>query len=289
LREVVLLKDVKVEPMLCYNMECWNNGCSFSGVYLPRFGHAPFVAFSAFSSVIEDMDLSSNVTLTEVKRKAIEFCSLNFREVRILYPSVDLAYLSNHCFDLTYMYVLLAQGYGFSENQSKIIFSKEVKGQEISWTLGSLLYDSNVMPWDIVQRDKGCVVAYALLATSFVAILLLSVGVLVIYRKYKNQFEYDSIQQKNDEVVFEEEDLEQQERDQHKEGQPDPDQAFAEEGEGDRASPRSASPLNHPNQTIQNWDNADESGEAFRSWYQASTPATPAQNELVPVTDALLT
>ncbi len=132
--------------------ECWTNVCSFSGVYLPRYGNHTFYAFSAFGRLFESLDLPLNMTLNELSALSTRLCSTRFDLLMMQYSQIDPTYLRNYCFLSTWMYIILADGYGLNRNTTQVVFKTAIEGKEFTWTLGSVIYEANNYPlgtWDI--------------------------------------------------------------------------------------------------------------------------------------------
>merc|ERR1719336_1390106 len=58
-------------------------------------------------------------------------------------------FLNTFCRSMTYIYVLLHFGYGFPETNTPIIFTTSHNGVSLSWTQGSILRDSNWLPYEV--------------------------------------------------------------------------------------------------------------------------------------------
>jgi hypothetical protein len=50
-----------------------------------------------------------------------------------------------------YIVTLLRDGYHFDENARDIIFTSKINGNDVGWALGAMLYEANLLPFDIVR------------------------------------------------------------------------------------------------------------------------------------------
>ena len=105
-----------------------------------------FFAFSAFYYTTNFLNLPENATISDWINSAEEFCQLDYKELEERYGnSSDWKYINDYCFNSAYyLNVLLA--YGFPQNQSRITFASSLKNVELSWTLGAMIYEANLLP-----------------------------------------------------------------------------------------------------------------------------------------------
>ena len=132
---------------------CFDNTCSFNGIYQPRFGNTTFLAFSKFAKVVTgDLELPRNATLKEIDLKTRVICGWNWQTLQDTYRYAKIDNLSKLCFNARYIFTVLYKGFGFPYEGQNIIFVRNILDLGISWALGSTLYEANAMPWDIDQR-----------------------------------------------------------------------------------------------------------------------------------------
>eukprot|EP00808_Paulinella_micropora_P024357 g60069.t1 len=139
--------------------ECFSNTCSFAGVYQPRYGSVAFVAFSGFQkAVVQNLGLPFDVSLLTLSRVADKVCSMSLEEVQSTYgnvpkppntlPLTDDDY-AGFCLQAQYVFSLLHHGYGMNELGTRILFLSEKDGFPLDWTLGSIIYEANALPFEI--------------------------------------------------------------------------------------------------------------------------------------------
>lgn len=129
---------------------CFDNTCSFDGIYQPRFGNVTFLAFSEFSKVVlRDLQLPSNATLKQIDLRTRELCKLNWQQLQDTYRYALVSDLSRACFNARYVFTVLYKGFGFPYEGTNLRFVRNLLGLDLSWALGSMLYEANAMPWDI--------------------------------------------------------------------------------------------------------------------------------------------
>eukprot|EP00483_Globobulimina_turgida_P005838 UN05848 len=111
-----------------------------------------FVAFSGFGYVINGLHLSENIDLAPFYYEdTVAICNMTFKQLNeSKYNTKDSRkYLDTYCRVNSYIYTLLHEGYGFNETNTPILFTNKFRDIDISWTQGSILRDSNWLPYDL--------------------------------------------------------------------------------------------------------------------------------------------
>eukprot|EP01084_Bolivina_argentea_P278832 476526_1 len=148
---------ILMRKLLVNDTKCYVNDCAFNGVYLAEIpDNMTFVAFSAFAYAVNGLHLSDNIDLgVFYYQDTIDICNMTFKELKdSKYNTSDsYDYLNTYCRLNTYIYTLLHEGYGFNETNTPIIFTNirmvnDTK-YDISWTQGSILRDSNWLPYEL--------------------------------------------------------------------------------------------------------------------------------------------
>ncbi|CAM9614117.1 unnamed protein product, partial [Ectocarpus fasciculatus] len=70
----------------------------------------------------------------------------------------NVPYLPKYCFMSSYVTTLLRDGYGFP-TEEPIHFVDEVGGYKVDWSLGSMLYEINALPWSYVPPSDPAAAA----------------------------------------------------------------------------------------------------------------------------------
>ena len=86
--------------------------------------------------------LDQNLSLPELERRAGAYCATDWQ--RILADNPDEGgrkYLPTYCFNAAYVVTLLTDGLGFPPATDRILTPRDVQGSEVSWVLGSFLFE----------------------------------------------------------------------------------------------------------------------------------------------------
>lgn len=125
------------------NRICPLKPCSFDGVYQPSlketFGDNDLYLFSYFYDRTHPMGIPSKFTLSHIKEVAEKVCSGKrdyFAASKEALQEID--HNPHLCMDLSYMYVLLREGYGISESRTLHTIST-IDGYETGWSLGAAI------------------------------------------------------------------------------------------------------------------------------------------------------
>lgn len=139
--------------LLMRDLPCLSPPCSVNGAHQPEIDHLQlrFVAISEFWYTLFDVHGMHQYDYQEFERASEEFCAIPWSTLMSdheenKFPHANLQRLEGQCFKAAWLVSLLHKGFGFplprNEVSPKIpIFTKEVNGTEISWTLGALLIE----------------------------------------------------------------------------------------------------------------------------------------------------
>ncbi|KAK2866461.1 hypothetical protein Q7C36_002517 [Tachysurus vachellii] len=125
---------------------CRYSRCSFNDVFQPpvkgRFG-----AFSAYYFVMNFLNVTTDNSLDDAKKKLGSYCTTHWNTLKQKHPGVKEKYLSEYCFSGTYIITLLEDGYKFTpEDWKNTNFIRTIKDSEAGWTLGYMLNLTNMIP-----------------------------------------------------------------------------------------------------------------------------------------------
>jgi apyrase len=122
-----------------FSRPCEGSDCSMMGVYQPPL-YGDFFGFSVFGYAASFFGLGQNLSLEELASRGNAFCGRDWQQTLALYPDqADSKYLPRYCYSAAHIVTLLADGYGFPMNTSRITTPSRVQGSEVSWVLGSLV------------------------------------------------------------------------------------------------------------------------------------------------------
>jgi hypothetical protein len=77
--------------------------------------------------------------LTELEEAGKSYCSAELKELKS-YQDYNEKYWPKYCFTAAYIAALLQTGYGFPKDTQQIMITNTLHGNEISWTLGAMIY-----------------------------------------------------------------------------------------------------------------------------------------------------
>lgn len=171
-------RQVGVGPLPVINPFAPGSSCSIAGQYQPPLeppaslgGGSPlrFMAFSTFSFLYEGLNLSYTAPLSELRSSCATVCNLDFATAKAAYTFRDFSELCIRC---AYAHTLLVEGYGLNSTVPGVV-TVAPSTPPVSWTLGSILYEANGLPFSVTAtapRDY----------TATVIALAVTLGVVVI-------------------------------------------------------------------------------------------------------------
>lgn len=68
------------------------------------------------------------------------------------HPYLYRYYLRSYCWLSIYTVALLHEGFGFPKHKTPIRWTKEIRGNDLTYALGAMLYEVNQLPWRL-SRD----------------------------------------------------------------------------------------------------------------------------------------
>jgi len=140
--------------------------CSINGQYQPRIpdinmnqthyksNFGEFLAFSNYYKVYTFLNLPTRSSLRALDEASRQICEMSYSElVEFNNDRLDEEDMTKMCFMSTYTFQTFRYGYGFKLDDV-VSAVKVVKGQKVGWALGSMLYEINTLPWDIVRNKE---------------------------------------------------------------------------------------------------------------------------------------
>ena len=113
---------------------------------------------SSFMLLKKFLQINEISTLNDWKEKGNMICKMTIDKLHSFYEMNSFAKdeshqefqknLPNFCFLVSYIIVLLQDGYHFPSDQ-KIMIIDQYNGNKVGWALGAILYEINELPWQI--------------------------------------------------------------------------------------------------------------------------------------------
>jgi Golgi nucleoside diphosphatase len=121
--------------------------------------HRTFIgSSSSFILLKKFLQINEISTLNDWKEKGNMICKMTIDKLHSYYEMNSFAKDENHqefqknlpnfCFLVSYIVVLLQDGYHFPSDQ-KIMIIDQYNGNKVGWALGAILYEINELPWQI--------------------------------------------------------------------------------------------------------------------------------------------
>eukprot|EP00439_Symbiodinium_sp_Y106_P078277 s499_g17.t1 len=134
----------KIAELFDKNAPCYLPHCTFNGRYQPTLGSRRFLAFSAFSWVVEALGLPAEATaLEDIETAARYVCKMDWAMLHERWQRLDEQALQSFCFSATYVVVLLHHGLGFDKKSHQILFTQAQDRGNISWARGAIIWEVN--------------------------------------------------------------------------------------------------------------------------------------------------
>lgn len=141
-----------------------DSDASFAGIYQPPLPIneteiGGFIATSNFADIWEFLDLDETSPIHSVKEKGEKICKMTLEELteynnNLKRGSVnDEEELAQMCFRSVFVFEMLTTGYGFPTDY-EITAVDTLNGYKLGWSLGSVLYEVNSLPWEIANSVK---------------------------------------------------------------------------------------------------------------------------------------
>lgn len=146
-------------PLLNRTRPCPKKPCSFNAVYQPRIDYetVEFYGFSEYWYSMHDvLRIGGQYSASSMRQAVEEFCSTRWstlvsRHSKGLYPFADDHRLKFQCFKAAWMTTVLHEGFKFPQNYSNLRSAFYIRGKEVQWTLGAILYRTRFLPLREVQ------------------------------------------------------------------------------------------------------------------------------------------
>lgn len=174
--------DALIDELLYRNTPCLTDNCSVNGAYQPELPKdITFFAFSGFANVVpyySDRDTTTNnnkYSYKDIVDISDNICKMNYQDFFAKYTNVAEKFRSRGCLSMLY-YTRLLKAYQFTSypNQSNIVIASQLEGTELSWTLGRMVYEANMLGYDRLTKKLPSAMTY------FAAIGILALVVAVL-------------------------------------------------------------------------------------------------------------
>lgn len=121
---------------------CAESPCSSMGVYQPAV-EGELYAFSAFYYAASFFGLEDSFSLERLEEAGNDYCARDWSELEATYRDRLAwdAYVPRHCFTAAYVVALLHDGYGLPMAGDRVRPVDRLEGQDVGWTLGSLVFE----------------------------------------------------------------------------------------------------------------------------------------------------
>ncbi|CAE7736930.1 ENTPD1, partial [Symbiodinium pilosum] len=134
----------KIAELFDKSAPCYLPHCTFNGRYQPTLGSRRFLAFSAFSWVVDALGLPAEATaLEDIETAARYVCKMDWTMLHERWQRLDEQALQSLCFSATYVVVLLHHGLGFDKKSHQILFTQAQDRGNISWARGAIIWEVN--------------------------------------------------------------------------------------------------------------------------------------------------
>jgi Golgi nucleoside diphosphatase len=177
---------------------CYTMTCSFNGVYQPALS-GKFIAFSSYAYTLNDLGYDKHSSINTLNVKFDALCSFNETELE-RNTSVPAKFVHYLCTTGMYMASLLTDGYGFDAHETSVTFENAIDQHEVGWTLGAVLYETNLLPWvvDTTNDDSNTMTITLLIIVSCVLAIITAV---LLYRLCKKDERFRSLSGQSDSLL----------------------------------------------------------------------------------------
>lgn len=151
----------RLEPLLNLSVPCPMDPCSMNGVHQPEidFFSSQFYGFSEFWYSMEDVYRMGGVyKFPTFEKKAMEFCSTSWTQLDAeykehKYPKADDHRFKYECIKSAWMSAVLHKGFQFPTSYPNFQSAQLIKGKDVQWTLGALIYRTRFLPLRDIGQD----------------------------------------------------------------------------------------------------------------------------------------
>ncbi len=179
-----------VQPLPVINPGSPGSSCSIAGQYQPPLV-APqslggdsllrFKAFSGYSYLYDGLKLDYAAPLAELRTACATLCSLDFAYAKSAYPYDK--FFNELCIRCVYAQTLLVEGYGLNATVPGLV-TVVPSNRQVTWTLGSILYEANGLPFTLIAPRDQTPTVIALAVTLGVVVLGGAVFGVCIWRRW---------------------------------------------------------------------------------------------------------
>eukprot|EP01135_Chromosphaera_perkinsii_P003246 Nk52_evm21s239 gene=Nk52_evmTU21s239 len=188
----------KLTPLLLKKAPCGFSNCAMNGTFQPPLdlSNAEFVGFSEFwYTSVDIFQLNDGDYKKErFESLATEYCGKEWSSIAGdfksgKFPGVSFERFKLQCFKSAWISVSLHEGHGFPE-VNKMKFVRHLKGQEVQWTLGAILFQTRFLPLMTIGDAGGGIYFQGVSIDQwnfvFIFCLLCVLGLVVYsYRRYR--------------------------------------------------------------------------------------------------------
>jgi apyrase len=144
--------------------------CGIGNQYQPPL-YGQYYAFSGFAYTNAFFKLAETASVGDLKNATTNYCKLTFENAAAQNPGQAASFLKNYCFTGTYLSEVLSK-YGFSDSSNQIHTTTAVGEIELTWALGGMIYEANLLPFDTPNSATANFVGLFFVIISLVASLL---------------------------------------------------------------------------------------------------------------------
>jgi len=124
---------------------CYAKPCAVGTTYQPTIHkEEKLMVLGAFYYSLKDLKAlgsDGKVNLNDVLAKAEAYCRMSYKDIETNF-GLKAEFISKVCIANLYLVKLLNRGYGISMDTNQLIAANKINDQELSWSMGALLYES---------------------------------------------------------------------------------------------------------------------------------------------------
>merc|ERR1712232_23045 len=136
---------------------CTTLPCTILGVYRPPLEGTKFLAFELFQENFARMNITKHTVAPPpqaLRAELATWCSMSVHEQAAVHGEeigTPGGKIELSCWLGTWVYTLLVDGFGFSEDTRDIVLN--ARESEIDWTQGQAIYETSFFPYRLVKRQ----------------------------------------------------------------------------------------------------------------------------------------
>uniref|UniRef100_A0A1I8B4H1 Nucleoside-diphosphatase mig-23 n=1 Tax=Meloidogyne hapla TaxID=6305 RepID=A0A1I8B4H1_MELHA len=129
--------------------------CFFGGVNIPKgisLSNVELYGFSEYWFSVDDVLSLGGIYDHDIfEEKAKQFCKQTWREIKKKvrakqYPKADRDRIETQCFKSAWIHAILHNGFYVEEKRNNFQSAFKIKGQEVQWALGAMIYQMRDFP-----------------------------------------------------------------------------------------------------------------------------------------------